>query len=418
MLPDHGGPMPTTVLALPPLHDARHNGRPSLARPMKFDLIIVGAGLAGLSLAVALRDSGRQIALVETKPPRRPEGWDARVYAISPASAAFLEKIGCWRHLDPARIAAIEAMEIEGDQGGRLRFSAYQAKADVLALIVEASAMAHELWETVKRQSNVTLFCPGLPATLDLGNPSAARLSLTDGRTLAAQLIVGADGRESWVRSAAGLAAHAHDYDELGVVANFACSEPHAGTACQWFGRDGVLAWLPLPGERFSIVWSTPQAHADELLALSPEALALRVGAAGDHRFGTIELITPPAAFPLRLLRVPETIAPRLVLIGDAAHGIHPLSGHGVNLGYLDGRELANAIAACPQWQDIGQRLVLRRYQRARREEVLLMQQATHGLHQLFGASLPGLGPLRNLGLSLTDRLPFLKSALARYAMG
>jgi ubiquinone biosynthesis UbiH/UbiF/VisC/COQ6 family hydroxylase len=384
---------------------------------MQFDLIIIGGGLAGSSLAVALRDSGRRIALIESQPPQRASGWDARVYAISPASRAFLQEIGAWRHLDATRIAPVQAMDIAGDGRGRLRFSAYEAGTEALAWIAESSALGVELWETARRQSNVSLFCPASPAALRV-DAEAAHVRLADGRELSGQLVIGADGRDSWVRAAAGLAASDHAYEELGVVANFACELEHADTARQWFARDGVLAWLPLPGQRLSMVWSTATGHARELLGLAPEALALRVAAAGDHALGKLEVITPAAAFPLRLVQVPATTAPRVVLVGDAAHGIHPLSGHGINLGFLDARELARIIGGLPEWQDPGHERLLRRYQRARREEVWLLQQATHGLHELFRGQLPGLDTLRNAGLVAVDRLPFLKSALARYAMG
>ena len=136
------------------------------------------------------------------------------------------------------------------------------------------------------------------------------------------------------------------------------------------------------------------------------------------YELGGLRLITPPAAFPLRLMRVPQTVAPRLALVGDAAHGIHPLSGHGINLGYQDARELARLLAATPAWEDIGDERLLRRYQRARREETLLMQTTTDSLRRLFSTDLPGLKPLRNLGMSLTNRLPLLKNTLVRYALG
>jgi len=384
---------------------------------MQFDLIIIGGGLAGSSLAVALRNSGRRIALIESQPPQRVSGWDSRVYAISPASRAFLQDSGAWRHLDATRIAPVHAMDIVGDRQGRLRFSAYDAGVEALAWIAEASALGVELWETARRQSNVSVFCPASPTSLQVDD-ALARVRLDDGRELGGKLVVGADGRDSWVRAAVGLSAADHAYEEQGVVANFACEAEHGDTARQWFTRDGVLAWLPLPGQRLSMVWSTATAHARELLALPPEALALRVAAAGDHALGRLELITPPAAFPLRLVRVPRTVADRVALVGDAAHGIHPLSGHGINLGFLDARELAAIIGGLPVWQDPGHARLLRRYQRARREETWLLQQATHGLHELFRGEVPGLDVLRNAGLSAVDRLPFLKSALARYAMG
>lgn len=383
----------------------------------QFDLIIVGGGLAGASLAVALRDARLRIALVESHQPVRPDGWDARIYAVSPANAEFLQGIGAWRHLDAQRIAPIAGMQVFGDNGGKLAFSAFETGVPELGWIVESSLMACELWESAKRQGNLTLFCPALPASLEFRH-DAAVLHLDDGTLLSARLLVGADGRDSWVRDAAGLEAFNTPYGEKGLVANFATEKTHRNQAFQWFRPDGVLAYLPLPGNRISIVWSTPDDHADELCALPAAQLCDRVAEAGGHTLGGLELLTAPAAFPLRLMRVPQTVAPRLALVGDAAHGIHPLSGHGINLGFQDAQVLAGLLASVPAWRDIGDIGLLRRYQRARREETVLMQSATDGLRRLFRGDAPGLAPLRNFGLNLTDGLPFIKNALVRYALG
>ncbi|MCK6405238.1 MAG: UbiH/UbiF family hydroxylase [Rhodocyclaceae bacterium] len=384
---------------------------------MHFDLVIVGGGLAGLSLACALRETPLKIALIEQRPPRRADGWDARVYAISPANAAFLERIGAWKHLDPARIARIAAMEVYGDTGARLDFSAYETGVTELGFILESSLMACELWENVKRQANLSLLCPAGPQRIEFRD-DAARIGLDDGRSVSARLVVAADGRDSWVRRCSGLEAFDTHYNEKGVVANFTCTKPHRGRAFQWFRNDGVLAWLPLPAHQFSMVWSAPDDLAEELVALPADALCARVAAAGRHTLGELGLLTPAAAFPLRLMRVPKVVAPRLALIGDAAHGIHPLSGHGINLGYQDAAALAEILADCKPWQDIGALRVLERYQRVRREEVLLLQTGTDALRRLFKSDLPGAQPLRNLGLNLTNRLPLLKNVLTRYALG
>lgn len=381
------------------------------------DLIIVGGGLVGLALAVALRRDRLSVALVEGRPPHRPEGWDARVYAISPANARFLDSIGIWKHLDFARIAPVRKMAVRGDRGGELGFSAYDCGVGELAWIVESSLLQHELWESARRQGNLDLLCPATPALLDIGD-RAAVLELADGRSLAAKLVVAADGADSWTRSAAGIEVDFQPYGLSGVVANFAAARPHRDVARQWFRADGVLAYLPLPGNMISIVWSTPAAHAAELLAMPPEEFCARVAAAGEYALGGLQLVTPPAAFPLRLMRAPRTVGQRLALIGDAAHTIHPLSGHGINLGFQDAQSLAATLAACPAHIDCGDVQWLRRHERARREQVLLLQSLTHGLQRLFDAPPLPVSILRNAGLNFVDRLPVVKNALVRYAMG
>jgi ubiquinone biosynthesis UbiH/UbiF/VisC/COQ6 family hydroxylase len=383
----------------------------------EFDILIVGGGLAGLALASALGDTRFRIALVERRPPRPAPDWDARIYAVSPANADFLQAIGAWKHMASDRIAPIHSMRVFGDGGSQLDFSAYEAGVGELGWILESSLMACELWESVKRQGNLTLLCPAAPQALQVTSATAV-LTLNDNSHVSAKLVVGADGRDSWVREALGLRAISTPYGEMGLVANFECQHPHRGIARQWFRCDGVLAWLPMAGNRVSIVWSTPDENARAMLALSAEELCARVAAAGNNELGPFKLLTPAAAFPLRLTYLPRIVAPRLALVGDAAHGIHPLSGHGINLGYQDAKALAAMLAASPDWQDIGSERLLRRYQRERREETLSMQAATHALHHLFRKDFPGLKPLRNFGLNLTNRLPVVKSFLVQYAIG
>ncbi|GAB4060289.1 UbiH/UbiF family hydroxylase [Uliginosibacterium sediminicola] len=382
-----------------------------------FDILILGGGLAGASLACALRGSRYRIALLDRAAPRLAEGWDARIYAISPACVSFLERCAAWQHLDAGRVQRIERMEIFGDAGGHIDFSAYAAGLDALAWIVEGSRLAEELWQTARRQSNITVISPAQPQTLQI-TEQGAQLSLADGRTLSAGLVVGADGVNSWLREQLGVAATQQPYPDMGVVANFSCERAHAGTAYQWFRDDGILAWLPLPGNQFSIVWSTPEQHARELCALPLEDFTERVAAAGGHALGRLQALAPAAAFPLRLMRVKDVVGPRYALIGDAAHALHPLSGHGINLGFQDARELADVLLALPDFRDCGELAVLRRYQRARVEEVALLQGVTHGLHALFAAQSAPLAWLRNRGMSLTGKLPFVSAAMTRYAAG
>jgi ubiquinone biosynthesis UbiH/UbiF/VisC/COQ6 family hydroxylase len=382
-----------------------------------FDVVIVGAGLVGASLAAALAGSDLGVAVVEPAVPASPaDDWDSRIYAISPASRDFLAGVGAWQRLDPARVQAVARMEIFGDEpGARLGFSAYETGVAALAYIVESGRLQHALWQSLQAGA-VRLLAPARCASLDIGERGAT-LALADGTTLAARLVVGADGAQSWVRRSAKLAARVDGYGQLGVVANFSVARPHQGVAFQWFRDDGVLAYLPLPGGRMSMVWSTPEAHGHELAALDPAELCRRAAAAGHGVLGDFHPVTAPKAFPLQRLTAESTIASRVALVGDAAHVVHPLAGQGVNLGFGDARALAGVLldrgAADP-----GDRMLLRRYERSRAEAILAMRTVTHGLVGLFGQTGRIPSRLRNLGLNLTHRLPVIKNLLVRHAVG
>ncbi len=386
---------------------------------MDFDVIIVGAGLVGAGFALALKAAGLKVALVEAQPPRPPSlGWDSRVYAISPGSAAFLADCGAWQRLDAERVTRIEDMRIFGDDArAELDFSAYQAGLGELAFIVEHGHLQRTLWDALLREPDIVLIAPVACSALSVV-AETAELQLSDGRLLRSRLVVGADGADSWVRSQVAIKVDTRPYLQSGVVANFTTSRPHRGTAFQWFRRDGVVALLPLRGNRISMVWSTAEAHARQLCALPPPDLATEVAAASRGALGELDMITPAAAFPLRLQRVRQLVRPRIALIGDAAHNVHPLAGQGVNLGLRDARELARTLAGRGAYSDCGDYPLLRRYERARREDILAMQLTTDALQKLFASDLPGLRQARNLGLRLTNLQPQLKNLLVQYAVG
>ncbi len=387
---------------------------------MDFDLIIVGAGLVGASLAASLAGSGLRLALVdpETAPETPHSDWDSRVYAISPGSRDYLAACGAWARIPETRLMPVDAMLVRGDaRDAELMFSAYDAGLPELCFIVESRAIECALRAELADRDDVTVFCPSRPASLDFG-PSSARLGLSDGRSLEARLIVGADGSQSWVRQETGIEAHEREYRQHAVVANFEVQCAHAAVARQWFRRDGVLALLPLPGNRVSMVWSTWDAAAQRLLVLDSRDLEHEVETAADHELGTMHLLNEPLAFPLRLTRVEELIKPRLALIGDAAHSVHPLAGQGVNLGFQDARELAHVLRGRKAQDDCGDWRLLRRYARARKEAIAAMQLATDALQRLFNNETPGLAWLRNTGLKLTDRAMPLKKLLVEHALG
>ena len=383
------------------------------------DVVIAGAGLVGLALAAALARVGLSVALLDRTQgasPVDPDTWDARVYAVSPGSAAFLQRVGAWQALSCERIQAIESMRIMGDRGAVLSFSAYELGERALAWIVEERALRAALLPAV-HVAGIEYVSGAHFASL-AWSASEGTLVLDDGRRYSASLVVGADGLNSWVRHAAGILAEPRSYGQQGVVANFECELPHLGCARQWFREDGsVLAWLPLPGRRISIVWSAPDALARELLALAPDALTARVAEAGDNVQGAMRMITPPAAFPLQSLRLPATIAHRMALVGDAAHGVHPLAGQGVNLGFGDAQALAGVLAERGPVADCGAPILLERFARRRAEPVLAMHAVTDGLVRLFGPRTPWLRTLRNAGLAAVDRLPLAKRALAQPAL-
>ena len=384
---------------------------------MNFDIVIIGGGLVGASLAAALSHSGLSLALVDSQvAPMLGNGWDSRIYAISPGSRSFLEQSGVWPLLDSRRIASVKEMRVFGDTGAELDFTAYQMGVAELACILENRALLHALWKKLLQQENLSLLHPAACAALRFTG-EAAELTLEDGRTLSAKLVVGADGRDSWVRNQAGIAAEPVDYRQLGVVANFSSELPHRGIAFQWFQPDGILALLPLPGDLVSMVWSVSPEKSAELLALTHEGLCMKVAAAAQHMLGAMKVISPPAAFPLRMLVLPHISAPRMALIGDAAHNMHPLAGQGVNTGFRDARQLAQLLIERGAQNDCGDEQLLRRYERKRKEDLYSMQATTFGLKHLFNNEFPLLRSMRNMGLNVTNKLAPVKKILMQHAL-
>ena len=379
-------------------------------------IVVVGGGLVGTAAAVALAQTGCSVTLIDAGvPATADQAWDSRIYAISPGNAGYLAQIGVWARLDPARVQAVEAMRIEGDMPGHaLRYDAYDCGLRELAFILESRNLQGAL-DQAAVAAGIEVRRPASVSAMELA--ATVKLTLSDGEPVEADLLVGADGGESWVRQAAGLGVEAQRYLQDGVVANFAVSLPHRGTAYQWFRDDGVLALLPMPGDRVSMVWSAQSPLAGELLTLPPETLCERVFTASHGVVGALELIAAAAAFPLRCARAAHIVAPRVALVGDAAHGVHPLAGQGVNLGFRDVRALARILSTRPPRQSPGESALLRRYERARREDIATMTFATDGLQKLFSSRQVWLKRSRNAGLDIVNALPFLKKSLVRHAV-
>ena len=378
-------------------------------------VVIVGGGPVGLALGCALR--GCDVRILESAAHRQvptADGYDTRIFALSPGSRTFLRDAGAWEHLDARRVAPVRRMEIFGDGGAKLAFAG--PAASPLAWTVEAGRLTQALGTHAASLPNVAMM-RGASVTHAAAAAAGSWVELESGERLDCELLVGADGPSSRLRQARAIAAEESGYGETAVVANFDVEREHGETARQWFRADGVLAWLPLPGKRISIVWSAPDSHAAALGALDAPEFERAVRVAGGSALGNLRLASAVAHFPLRLVRVPETVIPGAALIGDAAHAVHPLAGQGVNLGFQDARLLAEELAERSPLERPGDLRLLRRYARARREDVTAMQFVTDRLDRLFASEAPGLAALRNAGLRMVNSQGWMKGLLSGRAM-
>ncbi|HYD82199.1 MAG TPA: FAD-dependent monooxygenase [Paucimonas sp.] len=394
------------------------------------DVCVIGNGAIGKAAALGFAQAGHSVTLLApaaTKPMSAAAGaWDVRVYALNHTARDLLSALRVWDALDAARVAPVDAMDVRGDGGreaGRLLFDAYGARTGALAWIVEDANLNQALDAALRFASNVNLVHGS--ATALQTDAGTAHVRLANGDTLAATLVVGADGGQSWVRGQCDIGIDYRSYHQRAVVANFECAKPHHGVASQWFtAGEGIIALLPLPGQRVSLVWSAPDALAEILLRESQAQLAQRLAAYAGDTLGALQPIEPEdvKAFPLTLIRPHAITAPRVALIGDAAHVVHPLAGHGMNLGFGDIAALLKAVAerGLPRdmRRDCGDSRILARYARARKEEVLLMQLATDGLERLFASPFEPVRVLRNAGLSFVNKLPLIKGRLVVHALG
>ena len=379
-----------------------------------FDGVVVGGGLVGAAMALALAEQGKDIALLELRPPPlnlqdADSDWDARIYAISPANERFLTSLGTW----PAshRIQPVKAMDVRGDAGGKIEFSAQAIRQSHLNSILENRWLLQALWQRLQSFDNVHVFSQ-TAHSLHV-DQDAASITLDTGAVLSAPLIMAADGAHSWVRSHTDIQVSTKPYQQHGIVANYAIEKPHGNTARQWFQQGDVLAYLPLPQQRMSIVWSS--SHTEALMALDDSEFAARVAAQGEHSLGQLTPLGRRFAFELVLRRPERMYAPRIALLGDAAHTIHPLAGQGVNLGFGDVMALSALLQDAADW---GKLSVLREYEAQRMHAVRSMQMGCDGLFQLFKPEAAPLSWLRNTGLNVVNQLGGIKNHLIRQAMG
>ena len=387
-----------------------------------YDIVIVGAGMVGATLAAALIDSGLRVAVLEGAAPRdvvADDPIDHRVSAITRASQQVFTAIGAWSGMVARRVSPFREMHVwDAGSAGVIHFDSAEVGEDALGHIVENRVVQIALWQRLQQADNITLLCPAACTALERTH-HRIEVRLADGDKVSAPLVVGADGAQSRVRHFAAIPTHGWQYDQHAVVATVQTEYAHRETAWQRFLASGPLAFLPLHDGRCSIVWSTTPVQAMRLAALDESEFCVELAEAFEHKLGRILSVGERVAFPLSLQHAQHYVAPNLALIGDAAHVIHPLAGQGVNLGILDAVSLSEVLLdAHRAGRRIGDLAVLRRYERWRKGDNLMMMAAMDGFKRLFGSEERVLQWLRGGGLSLIDHAGPLKHLIIRQAMG
>ncbi|MGL6262015.1 FAD-dependent 2-octaprenylphenol hydroxylase [Vibrio sp. WXL210] len=386
------------------------------------DIAIVGGGMVGLTLAAALKNTDLRIAVIEGQEPQSElsELPDVRVSALSRSSEMVLENIGAWQGIASRRLSPYMAMEVwERDSFARIEFNAKHLAQPDLGHIVENCIVQLALLEQVKNQANVSLFVATRCQSMVMSEREAW-LTLDNGQSLTAKLVVGADGANSWVRKQSDIPLTSWDYGHSAIVANVRTAEPHNKVARQIFTPQGPLAFLPLqPPHLSSIVWSIEPNRAEQLMAMSDSEFNKALMVQFDNKLGLCQVEGERAAFPLKMRYARDFVAQRVALVGDAAHTIHPLAGQGVNLGLLDAASLAQEIERLwAEGKDIGNRQQLRRYERWRKAEAAKMIAAMQGFRDLFSGGNPAKKLVRGLGMQFIGHLPGAKDEIMKRALG
>ena len=366
----------------------------------RFDVLVRGSGIVGQCLALALARLGLQVGL-RSDPVRRDGPADIRAFALNANSVSLLRSLKVWDALPPHAATPVHDMHIEGDAGeGLLEFSAWEARVGELAHIVDAAVLERELASAVRVAPHVTV---------------------VDDDDVEAELVALCEGKASASREAHGIGFEREDYGHRAIAARLAADVSHRNIARQWFRSPDVLALLPFdtprPNASYALVWSLPDARAQALLAMDDRAFEQSLMQATGGAAGTLSLQSPRAAWPLMRGRASSVCGAGWVLLGDAAHVVHPLAGQGLNLGLADVVALARVIAEREPWRDLGDEKLLRRYARARVAPTWAMGQLTDGLLQLFAHPAPAVRELRNRGMSLVNHLSPLKRWLTARAL-
>lgn len=402
-----------------------------------FDLMIIGGGLVGASLACALSDSSLRIAIIEAFPFKSDNSeyqpaFDARSVALSYTSKQVFEGIGLWPSINKLGVAAIKKIHIS-DRGhaGITRLNADDENVDALGYVVETRVIGKALFDSLNKQKNVTLIAPAKLKNFDLNAEYAsADIEVTDSdnliesKTMTAKLLVAADGGDSVVRRLSGVRIKQRNYEQCAVIANIATDQPHNNQAFERFTDSGPLALLPMAEtenekNRYSLVWTINSSEQEEMMSWDDETFLLKLKQRFGERAGQFTHVSQRHTYPLSLMRAREHVLERLAIIGNAAHTLHPVAGQGFNLGLRDVAALSQVIIdACRENKDIGSLDNLNSYADWRKRDHIQTAMATDGLVRIFSNNFLPLAVLRNLGLVVVDLVPPLKKVFARHAMG
>ena len=405
----------------------------------KFDVVIIGGGMVGTALAAALQNTTLSIALIETQLASVSSSdamscadVDMRVSALNRASERFLTSIGVWEGIPQTRICGYDKMRVwDGEGTGHIQFDAIEMGESHLGSIVENRFTANALLKKVKLQKNLHIFSPATVQKIEqyesLENKSddvtKYFIHLDSGQVLLTPMIVAADGARSFVREWAEFDTNEWDYGHHGLVCTVETEYSHEQCAWQRFTEDGVLAFLPINSQSdkhlCSIVWSCTEEHAKSLQALDDAIFLKQLSNAFEHKLGTVLSCGPRAAIPLRQRHAKRYLKQGVVLVGDAAHTIHPLAGQGVNLGLMDAYVLADEIKqGLARGLPAHDGLLLQRYERRRMPENLTMMATMESFKRLFAVKTPAIRWLRNWGMTKMNALSFVKNHIVQEAMG